>query len=95
MPPLLDNKNPSAKSVFAPSALLREARRQKGLATVNVPSSLRLRPGWRHSPPSQSDRPSTPRKRLGLVTTQNCIRSRSAHELWALLVVQLVRRSLC
>jgi purine-nucleoside phosphorylase len=37
MPPLLDNKNPAAKSVFAPSALLREARRQKGLATVSVP----------------------------------------------------------
>lgn len=37
MPPLLDNKNPTAKSVFAPSALLREARRQKGLATAGVP----------------------------------------------------------
>lgn len=36
MPPLLDNKNPAAASVFAPSALLREARRQKGIATGNV-----------------------------------------------------------
>lgn len=44
MPPLLDNKNPAAKSVFAPSALLREARRQKGLATVNVPSICILDP---------------------------------------------------
>src|ERR1700751_2112769 len=38
MTPLLDNKNPTAKSVFAPAALLRDARRQKGLAATNVPS---------------------------------------------------------
>jgi uridine phosphorylase len=44
MPPLLDNKNPTAKSVFAPSALLREARRQKGLATAGVPSICVLDP---------------------------------------------------
>ena len=44
MPPLLDNKNPSVKSVFEPSALLREARRQKGLATVNVPPVCILDP---------------------------------------------------
>lgn len=44
MPPLLDNKNPAAKSVFAPSALLREARRQKGLTTVSVPSICVLDP---------------------------------------------------
>ncbi len=44
MPPLLDNKNPTAKSVFAPSALLREARRQKGLAATNVPSVCVLDP---------------------------------------------------
>jgi uridine phosphorylase len=44
VPPLLDNKNPTAKSVFEPSALLREARRQKGLATVNVPSVCVLDP---------------------------------------------------
>ena len=44
MPPLLDNKNPAAKSVFEPSALLREARRQKGLATVNVPPVCILDP---------------------------------------------------
>ncbi|HWC94084.1 MAG TPA: nucleoside phosphorylase [Pseudolabrys sp.] len=37
MSPLLDNKNPSAPSVFAPAALLREARRQKGLAAADVP----------------------------------------------------------
>jgi uridine phosphorylase len=41
---LLDNKSPTAKSVFDPSALLREARRQKGLATVNVPSICVLDP---------------------------------------------------
>ena len=44
MPPLLKNKNPAAKSVFAPSALLREARRQKGLATVSVPPVCVLDP---------------------------------------------------
>jgi hypothetical protein len=44
MPPLLNNKNPTAKSVFSPSALLREARRQKGLATANVPSICVLDP---------------------------------------------------
>jgi uridine phosphorylase len=44
VPPLLDNKSPTAKSVFDPSALLREARRQKGLATVNVPSVCVLDP---------------------------------------------------
>ena len=44
MPPLLDNKNPAAKSVFAPSALLREARRQKGLAAAAVPSTCVLDP---------------------------------------------------
>lgn len=37
MPPILDNKSPSAPSVFAPAALLREARRQKGLPVVDVP----------------------------------------------------------
>ena len=44
MPPLLDNKNPAAKSVFAPSALLREARRQKGIAAADVPSICVLDP---------------------------------------------------
>lgn len=44
MPPLLDNKNPTAKSVFAPAALLREARRQKGLTATNVPPMCVLDP---------------------------------------------------
>jgi uridine phosphorylase len=44
MPPLLENKNPSAPSVFRPAALLREARRQKGLAAVDVPSTCILDP---------------------------------------------------
>lgn len=44
MPPLLDNKNPSARSVFSPDGLLREARRQKGLAVVDVPSICILDP---------------------------------------------------
>jgi uridine phosphorylase len=43
-PPILDNKNPSSPSVFRPAALLREARRQKGLAAVDVPSVCILDP---------------------------------------------------
>jgi hypothetical protein len=44
MAPLLRNKNPSAPSAFQPSALLREARRQKGLAAINVPRVCILDP---------------------------------------------------
>lgn len=44
MPPLFDNKNPSSPSVFMPSALLREARRQKGLPAVDVPAICILDP---------------------------------------------------
>lgn len=44
MPPILDNKNPLAPSVFLPAALLREARRQKGLATTEVPAICILDP---------------------------------------------------
>jgi len=44
MPPILDNKNTSLPSVFRPEALLREARRQKGLAAVNVPPVCILDP---------------------------------------------------
>jgi hypothetical protein len=44
MPPILSNKNASAASVFRPEALLREARRQKGLPTVDVPSVRILDP---------------------------------------------------
>ena len=44
MPPLLDNKNPLSPSVFLPKALLREARRQKGLAAVDVPPICILDP---------------------------------------------------
>jgi uridine phosphorylase len=44
VPPLLDNKDPAARSVFDPAALLREARRQKSLATVNVPPVCVLDP---------------------------------------------------
>jgi uridine phosphorylase len=37
MPCILEGKNTAAPSVFQPAALLREARRQKGLATIEVP----------------------------------------------------------
>ena len=44
VPPILDNKDPTAPSVFEPKALLREARRQKGLAAVDVPPVCILDP---------------------------------------------------
>src|SRR6202051_4847588 len=44
VPPILDNKHPSMPSVFAPAALLREARRQKGLDTLEVPAVCILDP---------------------------------------------------
>jgi uridine phosphorylase len=44
MPPILRNKDVSAASVFRPEALLREARRQKGLPAVDVPSVCILDP---------------------------------------------------
>ena len=37
LPPILDNKQYGTKSIFAPAALLREARRQKKLAAADVP----------------------------------------------------------
>src|SRR6266481_859389 len=43
-PPILDNKDPSMPSVFVPSALMREARRQKDIMEVNVPAVCLLDP---------------------------------------------------
>jgi uridine phosphorylase len=43
-PPILDHKDPEAPSVFEPTALLREARRQKGLAIIDVPPVCILDP---------------------------------------------------
>ncbi len=42
--PLSDNKNPSSPSVFLATSLLREARRQKRLATADVPAVCILDP---------------------------------------------------
>lgn len=42
--PILDQKDPSSHSVFQPAALLREARRQKGLPAVDVPAVCILDP---------------------------------------------------
>ncbi len=42
--PILDNKDPDAVSVFEPAALLREARRQKGLSLADVPALCVLDP---------------------------------------------------
>lgn len=44
IPPILDNKETSAPSVFVPSALLREARRQKDIPTIPVPAVCLLDP---------------------------------------------------
>jgi uridine phosphorylase len=44
MPSILDKKNISSPSVFLPAALLREARRQKGLAAAKVPPVCLLDP---------------------------------------------------
>lgn len=41
---ILENKNPAWPSIFRPAALLREARRQKGLAKVDVPPVCILDP---------------------------------------------------
>jgi uridine phosphorylase len=43
-PPILDHKHHAADSAFTPEALLREARRQKGIATQDVPSICALDP---------------------------------------------------
>ena len=43
-PPILDNKHTSSPSMFAPSVLLREARRQKHLKAVDVPDVCILDP---------------------------------------------------
>jgi hypothetical protein len=44
LPPLLNNKHWNSPSVFAPSALLREARRQKGVAATAAPAVCILDP---------------------------------------------------
>lgn len=43
-PPILDNKNSALPSVFSPTALLREAHRQKGIAKIDVPEICLLDP---------------------------------------------------
>ena len=87
MAPLLNNKNPTAKSVFSPSALLREARRQKGLATENIPSICFLaREGY-----MVRLLKATGKARLANdwpVITRNYIRSHWAHSWSALLAAQ-------
>jgi uridine phosphorylase len=44
LPPILKNKDPNSTSVFLPAALVREARRQKGLPVVDVPPICILDP---------------------------------------------------
>lgn len=44
IPPILDNKHPDVPSIFEPTTLLREARRQKGLVHADVPPVCILDP---------------------------------------------------
>src|SRR5277367_1226489 len=44
VPAILDNKDPDAPSLFEPAALLRQARRQKGLPVADVPRLCVLDP---------------------------------------------------
>lgn len=44
VPPILDNKDPSAPSIFVPAALLREALRQKNIEAAEVPPVCFLDP---------------------------------------------------
>jgi hypothetical protein len=44
IPPIFDNKQTSMLSVFIPAGLLREAPRQKGLDTLEVPPVCILDP---------------------------------------------------
>jgi uridine phosphorylase len=44
IPPILEHKHPAAPSLFEPRALLREARRQKGLPVADVPPVCLLDP---------------------------------------------------
>jgi uridine phosphorylase len=44
VPPILQNKHRSSPSIFRPGALLREARRQKGLPDADVPAVCILDP---------------------------------------------------
>jgi uridine phosphorylase len=44
LPPILENKYPESPSVFLPSALIRQARRQKGLPVIDVPEICILDP---------------------------------------------------
>jgi uridine phosphorylase len=44
LPPILENKDQNAPSVFLPPALLREGRRQKGLVAADVPPICILDP---------------------------------------------------
>ena len=44
MPSIFDDKDVAAPSIFLPAALLREARRQKGLPVVDVPAICILDP---------------------------------------------------
>ena len=60
-PPILDNKRISSPSAFAPSALLREARRQGNLAAVEVPSVCILDPDGDLDPPQAGEAAQLPR----------------------------------
>ena len=93
-PPILDHKDADAPSVFAPAALLREARRQKGLAAADVPAICILDPDGdilRRLKRTGQAKHSTP----GLVTTRSCTPSRWLAKLSAWSAARSARHSRC
>ena len=70
MTSILDNKNTSAPSVFLPAALLREARRQKGLADARCAADLHSRSGRRYRAAAQANGPGAPVRGMALLSHQ-------------------------
>ena len=68
MPSIFDDKDVAAPSIFLPAALLREARRQKGLPVVDVARHLHSRSGWRYGPAAAAEWRGTSFQALGLLS---------------------------
>ena len=68
MPPLLDNKNPSVKSVFAALGTLARSATPKGACDCKRPPSLHLGPGRRYCSSFEGDRSGASCQRLALLS---------------------------
>jgi len=71
-PPILDNKAPEALSVFDPKALLREARRQKGLGRAEPVPDVCVLDRMAISCVGSNATGKRNARRAGLATTQIC-----------------------